>query len=153
MSKAFVAILMGSDSDLPLLENTMSILKGFGIPYEARVASAHRTPDVVCEYVKDADLIRYGQRLEYAPIRRNKMLWDTGRTISSYQKIPGATDLLKMYKRADTIRNIGTFEERLAKLRENSFSNMFTKPHLFLNGMSKLDKEFGILSNSSSSLE
>ena len=47
MSKAFVAILMGSDSDLPLLENTMSILKAFGIPYEARVASAHRTPDVV----------------------------------------------------------------------------------------------------------
>ena len=55
MSKAFVAILMGSDSDLPLLENTMSILKAFGIPYEARVASAHRTPDVVSEYVKDAE--------------------------------------------------------------------------------------------------
>ena len=55
MSKAFVAILMGSDSDLPLLENTMSILKGFGIPYEARVASAHRTPDVVSEYVKEAE--------------------------------------------------------------------------------------------------
>ena len=55
MSKAFVAILMGSDSDLPLLENTMSILKGFGIPYEARVASAHRTPDVVSEYVTDAE--------------------------------------------------------------------------------------------------
>ena len=104
------------------------------------------------QFIKDADLIRYGQRLEKAPIRRNKMLWDTGRTISSYQKIPGATDLLKMYKRADTIRNIGTFEERLSKLREKSFSNMFTKPSLFLNGMSKLDKEFGILSNSSSSL-
>ena len=55
MSKAFVAILMGSDSDLPLLENTMSILKAFGIPYEARVASAHRTPDVVSEYVKEAE--------------------------------------------------------------------------------------------------
>ena len=55
MSKAFVAILMGSDSDLPLLENTMSILKNFGIPYEARVASAHRTPDVVSEYVKEAE--------------------------------------------------------------------------------------------------
>ncbi|MCI7427513.1 MAG: tape measure protein [Methanobrevibacter sp.] len=104
------------------------------------------------QFIKDADLIRYGQRLEKAPIRRNKMLWDTGRTISSYQKIPGATDLLKMYKRADTIRNIGTFEERLAKLQQKSFSNMFTKPDLFLRGMSKLDKEFGILSNSSSSL-
>ena len=46
---------MGSDSDLPLLENTMKILKGFGIPFEARVASAHRTPDVVSEYVADAE--------------------------------------------------------------------------------------------------
>lgn len=55
MSKAFVAIIMGSDSDLPLLENTMSILKGFGIPFEARVASAHRTPLVVRDYVADAE--------------------------------------------------------------------------------------------------
>ena len=31
MSNAFVSIIMGSDSDLPLLENTMAILKGFGI--------------------------------------------------------------------------------------------------------------------------
>lgn len=112
----------------------------------------HLMPYGQKQFIKDADLIRYGQRLEKAPIRRDKMLWDTGRTISSYQKIPGATDLLKMYKRADTIRNIGTFEERLAKLQQKSFSNMFTKPDLFLRGMSKLDKEFGILSNSSSSL-
>lgn len=55
MTKAFVSILMGSDSDLPLLENTMSILKGFCIPFEANVASAHRTPDVVSEYVTDAE--------------------------------------------------------------------------------------------------
>ena len=55
MTKAFVSILMRSDSDLPLLENTMSILKGFGNPFEAKVASAHRTPDVVSEYVTDAE--------------------------------------------------------------------------------------------------
>ena len=55
MTKAFVSILMGSDSDLPLLENTKSILNGFGIPFEAKVASAHRTPDVVSEYVTDAE--------------------------------------------------------------------------------------------------
>ena len=55
MTKAFVSILMGSDSDLPLLENTMSILKGFGIPFEAKVASAHRAPGVVSEYVTDAE--------------------------------------------------------------------------------------------------
>ena len=51
----FVASLMGSDSDLPLLENTMAVLKGFGIKYEVTVASAHRTPDEVCAYVTDAE--------------------------------------------------------------------------------------------------
>ena len=55
MSNSFVAIIMGSDSDLPLLENTMAVLKEFDIKYEARVASAHRTPDVVSEYVNDAE--------------------------------------------------------------------------------------------------
>jgi len=55
MSDSFVAIIMGSDSDLPLLENTMGILDNFGIPYEVRVASAHRTPDVVSQYVSDAE--------------------------------------------------------------------------------------------------
>ena len=55
MSDHFVAIIMGSDSDLPLLETTMRILKGLGIRYEARVASAHRTPDEVASYVADAE--------------------------------------------------------------------------------------------------
>lgn len=55
MSAHFVAIIMGSDSDLPLLENTMKILKDLGIAYEARVASAHRTPDEVASYVQDAE--------------------------------------------------------------------------------------------------
>ena len=55
MSNHFVAIIMGSDSDLPLLENTMKILKDLGIAYEARVASAHRTPDEVSAYVQDAE--------------------------------------------------------------------------------------------------
>lgn len=55
MSEQFAVIIMGSDSDLPLVKNTIDVLKGFGIKYEARVASAHRTPDVVSEYVCDAE--------------------------------------------------------------------------------------------------
>lgn len=55
MSEHFVAILMGSDSDLPLLKNTLKILKDFKIRFEVRVASAHRTPDDVTEYVRDAE--------------------------------------------------------------------------------------------------
>lgn len=55
MSAHFVAIIMGSDSDLPLIENTLKILKELGIAYEVRVASAHRTPDIVASYVSDAE--------------------------------------------------------------------------------------------------
>ena len=54
MSKPFVAILMGSDSDLPTMEATADVLKRFAIPFEMRVMSAHRTPDVTHAYVKDA---------------------------------------------------------------------------------------------------
>ncbi len=53
--KAFVAILMGSDSDLPILENTIKILKYFSVSYELRIASAHRTPNFTHSYVKNAE--------------------------------------------------------------------------------------------------
>ncbi len=46
---------MGSDSDLPTMEKTFEVLKNFEIKYEVIVASAHRTPDVVADYVADAE--------------------------------------------------------------------------------------------------
>lgn len=55
MSKPFVAVLMGSDSDLPVLESTMDVLRSLDIPFEAKVTSAHRTPAATHAYVKDAD--------------------------------------------------------------------------------------------------
>lgn len=55
MSEHFAAIIMGSDSDLPLIKNTIDVLKSFDIKCEVRVASAHRTPDVVSNYVQDAE--------------------------------------------------------------------------------------------------
>ncbi len=55
MSKPFVAVLMGSDSDLPVLQATFDVLKKLGIPFEAKITSAHRTPDITHAYVKDAD--------------------------------------------------------------------------------------------------
>ena len=55
MSEQFAVVIMGSDSDLPLVKNTLDVLKGFDIKYEVRVASAHRTPDVVSNYVTDAE--------------------------------------------------------------------------------------------------
>lgn len=55
MTKPFVAILMGSDSDLPQVQTTIDTLKGLGIAVEARVTSAHRTPERTQEYVNDAE--------------------------------------------------------------------------------------------------
>lgn len=55
MSKPFVAILMGSDSDLPVMEASFAILDKFDVDFEVRVLSAHRTPEATHNYVKDAD--------------------------------------------------------------------------------------------------
>lgn len=55
MSQPFVAILIGSDSDLPTMQATFEVLKSFGIRYEVRIHSAHRTPAATHDYVKDAE--------------------------------------------------------------------------------------------------
>jgi len=55
MSTTFVAVLMGSDSDLPTMQATLDILKQLEIPYEVRITSAHRTPEATHAYVTDAD--------------------------------------------------------------------------------------------------
>ena len=55
MSKAFVAILMGSDSDLPVMEAAIDVLKSFEITLEVKITSAHRTPQATHDYVLDAD--------------------------------------------------------------------------------------------------
>ncbi|WP_455365662.1 5-(carboxyamino)imidazole ribonucleotide mutase [Kaarinaea lacus] len=55
MSKPFVAILMGSDSDLPTMQTTIDVLKKLEVPIEVKITSAHRTPQRTHEYVKDAD--------------------------------------------------------------------------------------------------
>ena len=55
MSQPFVAVLMGSDSDLPVLESTLDVLDRLGIACEVKITSAHRTPAATHTYVKDAD--------------------------------------------------------------------------------------------------
>jgi 5-(carboxyamino)imidazole ribonucleotide mutase len=55
MSQPFVAVLMGSKSDLPTLEKTVEVLRGLGIPHELKITSAHRTPEATHAYVQDAD--------------------------------------------------------------------------------------------------
>ena len=53
MSKK-VAILMGSDSDLPVVEKAINVLKEYGVPYEVHVYSAHRTPEQAKDFAQNA---------------------------------------------------------------------------------------------------
>ncbi len=49
-----VAVIMGSDSDLPVVQGAFKQLKQFGVPYEARVISAHRTPAAAEQFASSA---------------------------------------------------------------------------------------------------
>ena len=55
MSQPFVSVLMGSDSDLPIMEASFEIFRKFDIPFEVKVTSAHRTPKATHDFVTDAD--------------------------------------------------------------------------------------------------
>jgi phosphoribosylaminoimidazole carboxylase PurE protein len=55
MAKPLVGILMGSDSDLPIMQEAGAMLREFGIEYEMTIASAHRTPKKVLEYSQSAE--------------------------------------------------------------------------------------------------
>ena len=54
MSNPVVGILMGSDSDWEVMQQAAKQLESFGVAYEARVLSAHRTPDAALEYATTA---------------------------------------------------------------------------------------------------
>ena len=49
-----VAIIMGSDSDWPVMKLAAQMLEDFGVSYEAKVVSAHRTPDLMFEFAESA---------------------------------------------------------------------------------------------------
>lgn len=49
-----VAVIMGSDSDLPVVEAAFTVFKEYGVPFEAHVFSAHRTPEALCEFCAEA---------------------------------------------------------------------------------------------------
>lgn len=55
MTAPFVAVLMGSDSDLGTMQHCLDVLKSLDVPFEVKITSAHRTPDATHTYVKDAD--------------------------------------------------------------------------------------------------
>ena len=50
MSKPIVSIVMGSDSDLPVMQQAADILTSFEIPFELDIVSAHRTPEKMMDF-------------------------------------------------------------------------------------------------------
>src|SRR4030043_612894 len=54
MKKPLVGILMGSESDLPVMEKAADVLKEMGVPYEMEISSAHRLPEKTAQYAKTA---------------------------------------------------------------------------------------------------
>ncbi len=54
MSTPLIAVVMGSTSDWPVMQNTTETLDQFGVAYQLRVVSAHRTPDLLSEFGKSA---------------------------------------------------------------------------------------------------
>src|SRR3989344_6626786 len=55
MAKPFIAIVMGSDSDLPVMKDAAVVLEQFGIDSEIRVLSAHRVPEQLVTYIREAE--------------------------------------------------------------------------------------------------
>lgn len=51
---AKIGIIMGSNSDWPVMQHAAKFLEQFGVPYEAKVVSAHRTPDLMFQYAEQA---------------------------------------------------------------------------------------------------
>jgi len=54
MDKPVVGVVMGSNSDWPVMQKAVEQLEAFGVPYDAKVVSAHRTPDLLTEYAVTA---------------------------------------------------------------------------------------------------
>jgi 5-(carboxyamino)imidazole ribonucleotide mutase len=55
-NEILVGIIMGSDSDLPVMREATKVLKEFGVGYELKIVSAHRTPDLLSDYAKNAHI-------------------------------------------------------------------------------------------------
>lgn len=55
-----VAVIMGSDSDFPVIKKTLIELKSYGVEYECHVMSAHRTPERACSFAKTAKANGFG---------------------------------------------------------------------------------------------
>ncbi len=82
-SAPLVGVIIGSKSDLPVMEACTEQLEAMGIPYELKIASAHRTPDVVHEWAESADA--RGMRVIIAAAGKAAHL---GGVVAAYTPLP-----------------------------------------------------------------
>lgn len=61
-----IGIVLGSDSDLPVVQKAFDVLKEFGVPYEAHIYSAHRTPAEAAEFARNARKNGFGAMIAAA---------------------------------------------------------------------------------------
>ena len=147
-----VGIIMGSDSDLPIMQAASDILKQFGIPHEVTVVSAHRTPHRMIEYAQKAK--RRGLKVIIAgaggaahlpgmvasvttlpvvgvPIKSSNSIdgWDSVLSILQMPNgVPVGTVALNASKNAGILAAeiIGTFDETISK-KVASYKNSLVK--------------------------
>ena len=67
-----VAIIMGSTSDLDIMSQAINVLEGFGVEVVKRVISAHRTPDLMCEFAKSA---KSEESVSSSPEQVGPLMW------------------------------------------------------------------------------
>lgn len=89
-----VAVIMGSDSDLPIVEKAISTLAEFGVPHEVHVYSAHRTPDEAAKFSEDADKNGFGAIIAAAGMAAHLAGAIAARTVLPVIGIPVSSKVL-----------------------------------------------------------
>ena len=93
-----VGIVMGSDSDLPVVEKAIGKLKEYGVPYEVHVYSAHRTPVQAAEFSRTAQEKGFGAIIAAA-----------GKAVTP----GGAVEICRILGKDETLRRLNTALEKL----------------------------------------
>lgn len=89
-----IGIVMGSDSDLPVVEKAINTLAEYGVPYEVHVYSAHRTPDAAARFAQDARKNGFGALIAAAGMAAHLAGALAARTTLPVVGIPVKSDTL-----------------------------------------------------------
>lgn len=94
MSNKKVALIMGSDSDLPIVKGAVVELKKYGVDYEVHVMSAHRTPEMACKFASKAESAGFGVIICFAGMAAHLAGVVAGHTILPVIAVPIRSSVL-----------------------------------------------------------